>query len=67
MIQYSIGQLIDLLGIINLKLWHTEEEIKEKEKTSPPEEVLELCDRVVAFNKQRNEIIESINEFFEEK
>jgi hypothetical protein len=67
MIQYSIGELIDRLGITNLKIWHTEEEIKEKEKIEPPEDVLVLCDRVVELNKLRNELIKSIDEFFENK
>jgi len=65
MIQYSIGELIDKLCIVNLKLFHTETEIREKEKTNKPEETLVLCDRVVNFNKLRNELIDSINEFFE--
>ena len=64
MIQYSIGELIDKLCIVNLKIWHTEEEIRETEKTNKPEETLGLCDRVVGFNKLRNELIDSINEFF---
>lgn len=67
MIQYSIGELIDKLCIVNLKLWHTEEEIREKEKTGKPEDVLVLCDRVVGFNKLRNELIDSINEFFKDR
>ena len=65
MIQYSIGELIDKLSIVNLKIWHTEEEIRKIEKTGKPEDTLVLCDRVVNFNKLRNELIDSINEFFE--
>ena len=67
MIQYSIGELIDKLCIVNLKIWHTEEEIREKEKTAKPEDTLVLCDRVVSLNKLRNELIDSINEFFEKR
>ena len=65
MLQYSIGELIDKLSIVNLKIWHIEEEIKKKEKDNP-DEVLALCDKVVDFNKLRNNIIDSINEFFKE-
>ena len=68
MIQYSIGELIDKLTITNLKIWHTEENIDELNKSNASIEQIEvLCDRVVSFNKLRNEIIESINEFFDKK
>jgi len=66
MIQYSIGELIDKLIIVNLKIWHTEEDIRETEKTAPAEDTLKLCDRIVEFNKLRNELIDSINEYFKE-
>jgi len=64
MIQYSIGELIDKLCIVNLKIWHTEEEIR---KDNGSNAALVLCDRVVEFNKLRNELIDSINEFFEKE
>ena len=68
MIQYSIGELIDKLTIVNLKLWHTEENIQKLKKDSASaKEIEKLCDHVVGFNKLRNELIESINEFFEDK
>jgi len=65
MIQYSIGELIDKLVIVNLKLWHTEEHISElKANNTAAEEIEKNCNRVVAFNKQRMDIIESINELY---
>lgn len=67
MIQYSIGELIDKLTIVNLKLWHTEEKINElKESNVPATEIEVHFDRVVGFNKQRADIIMSINELFKE-
>ena len=66
MIQYSIGELIDKLVISHLKLWHTEEHIKTlRDSDAPAKEIEKLCDNVVGFNKLRNELTESINEFFE--
>jgi hypothetical protein len=66
MIQYSIGELIDKLCITNLKQWHTEEEIKElREQNANSEELLPLCNLVVKLNKLRNELVKSIDEFFQ--
>jgi hypothetical protein len=68
MIQYSIGELVDKLCIVNLKIWHTEEDISLFTKAgAEAKEIEKLCDRVVSFNKLRNKLIESINEFFEGK
>ena len=68
MIQYSIGELIDKLCISHLKHWHTEEQIKTlRDSNAPVEEIEKLCDNIVSFNKLRNELVESINEFFDNK
>lgn len=68
MIQYSVGELIDKLVIVNLKLWHTEEYISElKLNNADVTEIETNCDRVVAFNKQRMEIIKSINELYQKE
>lgn len=68
MIQYSIGELIDKLVITNLKLWHTEEEIERlRTKGEEAKKIEEQCNRVISFNALRNELVESINEFFEGK
>ena len=68
MIRYSIGELIDKLIITNLKLWHTEENIHELHNSNAPaKEIEKLCDNVVNFNKLRNDLVESINEFFENR
>lgn len=68
MIQYSIGELIDRLAITNLKIWHLEESIKEqRDAGASDEDVLELCDKVIALNALRVEIVDSINEFFDAK
>lgn len=69
MIQYSIGELIDKLCIANLKIWHLEEEIKRlrDQEEGTEEEILNLCEIVVSLNKLRNDLVDSINEFFEKK
>jgi len=69
MIQYSIGELIDRLIITNLKIYHLEENIKElnAKHDISVDQILPLCEQVVSLNKLRNELISSINEFFENK
>ena len=67
MLTYSIGELIDKLCVVHLKIWHIEEEI-EKIKTSQERGDLEKIDKrlnqVVTLNKLRVDIVESIDEFF---
>lgn len=69
MLTYSIGELVDKLCVIHLKIWHIEEEI-EKIKDSKEKKDLVKVDKflqqVVTLNKQRVKIVESIDEYFKE-
>jgi len=67
MLAYSIGEMIDKLAVVHLKIWHIEENIrgKEKDKERSDEEIEELCEQVVSLNAQRVKIVSSIDEFFE--
>lgn len=70
MLSYSIGELIDKLCVIHLKIWHIEEEV-ERIKDSKEEEDLkridQLLQQVVTLNKTRVDIVSSIDEFLGEK
>ena len=69
MLTYSIGELVDKLCVVHLKIWHIEEET-EKLKSNPSENlerINELLDQVVTLNKLRVNIVESIDEYFKEK
>ena len=65
MLQYSMGDLVDKLTIVHLKIWHLEEEIANETGSLPDEEVERMCDQIVNLNTHRNEIIRSINELHE--
>lgn len=66
MIHYSIGELVDKLAIIHLKIWHLEEDIAAaKNQSLPAEDIEKLCDQVVSLNTTRNKIVQSINEMYE--
>ena len=68
MIQYSMGELIDKLAIIHLKIWHLEEDIAAAKDGPLPDEAIEaMCDQVVNLNTTRNAIVKSINEMYEAK
>jgi hypothetical protein len=61
-----MGELIDKLAIIHLKIWHLEEDISSaREKGLADEEIEKLCDQVVNLNTTRNKIVKSINEMYE--
>ena len=69
MLTYSIGELVDKLCVVHLKIWHIEEETV-KLKSNPSENlerINELLDQVVTLNKLRVNIVESIDEYFKEK
>ena len=65
MIQYSLGELVDKLSIIHLKIWHLEERIADKD--APDEDVERMCDQVVGLNTARNEIVQGIDEMLESR
>lgn len=63
MIEYSIGEMIDKLTIIHLKIWHLEEDIASARAQSVPDlEIEKMCDQVISLNTARNKIVSSINE-----
>lgn len=66
MLYYSIGELIDRLCITNLKMWHLEEKMADK-NISNEEKGKTISPQIISLNKQRNKIIESINEFFKDE
>jgi hypothetical protein len=59
-----MGELIDKLTVIHLKIWHIEEEI---EKGGDDAKIEKLCDQVVNLNSARDEIIKAIDAYFKEK
>jgi hypothetical protein len=68
MITYSVGELIDKLAIIHLKIWHLEEDIAvARENGIPDENIEKMCDQVVNLNTTRNKIVQSIDEMYEAK
>ena len=68
MLTYSIGEMIDKLGVVHLKIWHLEEQIaKAEEEEWPAEKTEALFDRVVNLNKYRMKIVAAIDKFFDTK
>jgi len=65
MLRYSIGELVDKLAVVHLKIWHIEEKIAEF-SDEPTQQQADLLDQVVSLNKLRVDIVDSINEIFEE-
>jgi hypothetical protein len=63
--EYSIGELIDKLVVIHLKIWHLEERIGAGKGTLQDKEIEEMCDQVVNLNTTRTKIIESIDRIHE--
>lgn len=65
MLTYSIGEMIDKLCVIHLKVWHIEEQIKQIETENKDIMKIEkLCDKVVNLNAYRMKIVESIDKYF---
>jgi len=70
MLTYTIGDLIDKLCVVHLKIWHIEdniEKIKDSKEEKDLETIEKLLNQVVTLNKLRIDIVESINEFWDEK
>ena len=69
MLTYSIGELIDKLCVVHLKIWHIEQEVENLRvnKDDHLERIDKLLDQVVTLNKLRVEIVASIDEFFEDQ
>jgi len=60
----TLGSLIDKLNIANIRLWHLED--KRRDKTLSDAERLEAADMVSEVNKQRNDLIDEIDQFFKD-
>jgi len=68
MLTYSIGEMIDKLCVIHLKIWHIEEQIQKAEVDGlDTKEIEKLCDKVVNLNAYRMKIVKSIDKYFTQK
>jgi len=56
----SFGNLIDQLGIVNLKIWHLEELKRDKSKTD--KDVADATRKTNILNIQRNDLIQELDE-----
>ena len=68
MLTYSIGEMIDKLAVVHLKIWHLEEAIQRAEaEGKDAKDIEELCDKVVNLNAYRMKIVKAIDEYFMQK
>jgi hypothetical protein len=58
--QKTLGELVDALSIVNLKLWHLED--RARDKTLPDADRLQASDVVRELNAERNQLIEAIDD-----
>jgi len=58
----TLGSLIDKLTIANTRLWHLEDE--RRNRSLPDKDRLAACDKVSIVNRQRNDLIDEINQLF---
>ena len=56
----TIGSVIDQLNIVNIKIWHWID--KECDKSLPDHERIMASDKVVSLNKQRNKLIDELDD-----
>lgn len=59
-----IGDLIDKLSIINIKIWHATEKAH---KLKNDKKIYEILKKIEIMNTQRREYITAINDFFKIK
>ncbi len=57
----TLGSLIDKLTIANLRLWHLED--VRRDRTLPDKDRLAAADAVSEVNRQRNDLMDEIDEF----
>lgn len=69
MLTYSIGELIDKLCVIHLKMWHIEEEVEKLKNfdCKDLEKIDKYLDQIVNLNETRVKIVDSINEIINDK
>jgi len=60
----TLGSLVDKLTISNVRLWHLEDTRRDLSLTD--EERLSAADTVSAVNRQRNDLMDEINELFKD-
>jgi len=56
----TIGSVIDQLIIANIRLWHLEDQ--RRDKSLSDKERLKACDMVAVVNSQRNQLIDEIDQ-----
>lgn len=65
LMKLTFGQLIDRLTIVNNKLWH-QEEIRHPESGFSAKERLAASDAITLLNKERNELVQAVDEYLAE-
>ena len=60
----TLGSLVDKLSIENIRLWHLEDQRRDRSLSDA--ERLTVCDMVSAVNAQRNALIDEIDALAEE-
>lgn len=60
----TIGNLIDQLSIVNMKIWKQEDV---KRSSNDDKQIADACRKTNILNQQRNDLIESIDEALGEK
>lgn len=58
----TIGNLVDQLSIINIRIWMSEDVKRKSDATD--KQVADACRITNIANKQRNELIEAIDKYF---
>ena len=62
--EVTLGELVDRLAIVNLKIWHLEDKIRDsKEKELGLEEVGRRALQIRDYNSERIAVKNAINEF----
>ena len=59
----TLGSLMDKLSIANLRLWHLEDDRRDRSKSDA--ERLAAADKVAQVNSQRNALIDEMDELLD--
>jgi len=57
--EVTLGNLIDQLSVVNLRIWHAED--KKRDKSATDKEIADACRLTNICNSQRNDLIEEID------
>jgi hypothetical protein len=60
----TLGSLVDKLTIVNIRLWHLEDDRRDKNR--PDIERLRAADMVTNVNAQRNDLIDEIDLYLQD-